>query len=100
MPIYEYKCDKCGGVFDLKQNFSDEPVTRHEGCGGTVERLISAPTFQFKGTGWYVTDYARGGDKKNGQSKDKDATPKKESSGDTKPADSGTAPSKPSAEQK
>lgn len=95
MPIYEYKCEKCGTVFDLKQNFSDEPVTVHEGCGGAVERLISAPTFQFKGTGWYVTDYGRGGDKKNGQSKDKAATPKKESGGDSKPADPSPSPTTP-----
>lgn len=97
MPIYEYKCEKCGTVFDLKQNFSDEPLTVHEGCGGPVERLISAPTFQFKGTGWYVTDYGRGGDKKNGQSKDKDkaATPKAESSGDSKSADSSPSASTP-----
>ena len=60
MPLYEYKCEKCGEVFEVRQKFSDEPVTVHEKCGGAVERLISAPTFQFKGTGWYVTDYAKG----------------------------------------
>ena len=61
MPIYEYKCDACGQVFELKQSFSDAPLTLHEGCGGAVERLISAPALQFKGSGWYITDYARGG---------------------------------------
>ena len=61
MPIYEYKCGACGQVFELKQSFSDAPLTVHEGCGGAVERLISAPAIQFKGSGWYITDYARGG---------------------------------------
>ncbi|MCX6620237.1 MAG: zinc ribbon domain-containing protein [Acidobacteria bacterium] len=69
MPMYEYKCAQCGGVFELIQKFADEPLKVHEGCGGAVERLISAPAFQFKGTGWYVTDYA----KKNGSSKNSTA---------------------------
>src|SRR5579862_6248809 len=61
MPIYEYKCDNCGDVFEVIQKFADEPVTVHEKCGGPVHRLMSAPAFQFKGSGWYVTDYAKGG---------------------------------------
>ncbi|HYP12709.1 MAG TPA: FmdB family zinc ribbon protein [Bryobacteraceae bacterium] len=60
MPLYEYKCHGCGDVFEFRQKFSDEPIKTHEACGGTVERLISAPALQFKGTGWYVTDYAKG----------------------------------------
>jgi len=61
MPMYEYKCANCGKRFELIQKFSDEPLTVHEECGsGPVERLISAPALQFKGTGWYVTDYAKG----------------------------------------
>lgn len=59
MPMYEYKCGQCGQVFEIIQRFSDEPLTTHEGCGGSVERLISAPAFQFKGSGFYITDYAR-----------------------------------------
>ena len=59
MPLYEYQCSKCGSVFEVRQKFSDEPLTVHEGCGGEVVRLLSAPALQFKGTGWYVTDYAR-----------------------------------------
>lgn len=58
MPLYEYRCDACGYVFEVIQKFSDEPLETHEGCGGRVERLLSAPALQFKGTGWYVTDYA------------------------------------------
>jgi putative FmdB family regulatory protein len=61
MPLYEYHCHRCGRKFDVRQRFADEPLTVHEGCGGEVERLISTPTLQFKGTGWYVTDYPRGG---------------------------------------
>jgi putative FmdB family regulatory protein len=61
LPIYEYKCEGCGEVFEVIQKFADEPVAVHEKCGAHVHRLMSAPSFQFKGTGWYVTDYAKGG---------------------------------------
>jgi putative FmdB family regulatory protein len=60
LPIYEYKCEGCGETFEVIQKFADEPVTIHEKCGGHVHKLMSAPAFQFKGTGWYVTDYAKG----------------------------------------
>jgi putative FmdB family regulatory protein len=60
VPIYEYKCEGCGETFEVIQKFADEPVTVHEKCGGHVHRLMSAPSFQFKGSGWYVTDYAKG----------------------------------------
>ncbi|PWT91474.1 MAG: transcriptional regulator, partial [Proteobacteria bacterium] len=60
-PLYDYRCHKCGETFEVKQKFADEPLKTHEGCGGEVERLISVPALQFKGTGWYITDYARGG---------------------------------------
>lgn len=59
MPLYEYKCLSCGDVFEVIEKFSDEPLAVHDGCGGRVERLLSPPALQFKGTGWYVTDYAR-----------------------------------------
>ncbi|HYI96950.1 MAG TPA: FmdB family zinc ribbon protein [Bryobacteraceae bacterium] len=58
--MYEYRCGQCHQVFEVIQRFSDDPLTTHEGCGGVVERLISAPAFQFKGSGFYITDYARG----------------------------------------
>jgi putative FmdB family regulatory protein len=60
LPIYEYKCEGCGETFEVIQKFADEPVSVHEKCGGHVHRLMSAPSFQFKGSGWYVTDYAKG----------------------------------------
>lgn len=61
MPLYEYKCEKCGDTFEVMQKFSDEPLTTHEKCGGKVERLISPPALQFKGSGWYITDYGKTG---------------------------------------
>ena len=60
MPIYEYKCEGCGETFEVIQKFADEPLAVHEKCGGHVHKLMSAPSFQFKGSGWYVTDYAKG----------------------------------------
>ena len=63
MPLYEYHCSKCDRNFEVLQRFSDAPVATHEGCGGEVERVLSAPAFQFKGSGWYVTDYGKGGNK-------------------------------------
>lgn len=61
MPLYEYKCDDCGDVFEVLQRFSDQPVALHEKCGGPVHKVISRSALQFKGTGWYITDYARSG---------------------------------------
>ena len=72
MPLYEYECLKCGGRFEEIQKFSDEPFKEHPGCGGKVKKLLSAPAIQFKGTGWYVTDYARAG-QKDGEEKEKKA---------------------------
>src|ERR1700722_10161877 len=63
MPIYEYKCQNCGDVFEIIQRFSDQPLTVHEKCGGEVERLISVSALQFKGSGWYVNDYGKGNSK-------------------------------------
>lgn len=61
MPLYEYQCDSCGQVFEVLQKFSDAPLTVCQSCGGSVRRLLSPPGLQFKGSGWYVTDYARKG---------------------------------------
>jgi putative FmdB family regulatory protein len=60
MPIYEYRCEKCGKVFEVLQRFSDAPLKTHEACGGELEKLISHSAFQLKGSGWYQTDYAKG----------------------------------------
>jgi len=59
MPLYEYECKKCGHRFEKIQKFSDKMVKKCPECGGQVEQMISAPAVQFKGSGWYVTDYAK-----------------------------------------
>ena len=61
MPLYEYQCDACNFRFEVIQRFSDPPVERCQSCGGTVHKLLSPPAIQFKGSGWYITDYARKG---------------------------------------
>jgi len=69
MPIYEYRCHKCGQMIEMMQKFSDAPLTRCPQCSGKVSKIISNCTFHLKGSGWYVTDY-----KKNGATS-KDKTP-------------------------
>ena len=59
MPIYEYQCTKCGEVFEAFQKITDEPLTQCKFCNSKVEKLISHSSFQLKGSGWYLTDYAR-----------------------------------------
>jgi putative FmdB family regulatory protein len=61
MPLYEYQCRKCGHRFEKILKFSDKAIKKCPECGGAVEQLISAPAVQFKGSGWYVTDYAKKG---------------------------------------
>ncbi|MEA2659126.1 MAG: hypothetical protein QOF64_1722 [Candidatus Binatota bacterium] len=82
MPIYEYQCQKCG-TFEATQRITEKALAKCPTCKGKVKKLISNTSFQLKGTGWYVTDYARKG--KNGESKgDSKSEDKSESS--TKPA--------------
>jgi putative FmdB family regulatory protein len=59
MPLYEYQCKKCHHRFERIQKFSDPHVKKCPDCGGPVEQVLSAPAVQFKGSGWYVTDYAK-----------------------------------------
>jgi putative FmdB family regulatory protein len=94
MPLYEYACENCGDRFEVMQKFSDAPLTTHEKCGGPVHRLISAPALQFKGSGWYITDYARGGTSapgENGSAAKKDTSTSTEST--TGKSESSTTPS-------
>jgi len=68
MPLYEYQCDQCGR-FEVIRKFSDAPLTACPTCGKPIEKLLSSPAIQFKGSGWYITDYARkssGGSGKDG----------------------------------
>lgn len=70
MPLYEYQCQSCGERSEVLQRFSDAPLTTCETCGGLLKKLVSAPAVQFKGEGWYVTDYADKGKKSKGGAKD------------------------------
>jgi len=109
MPLYEYKCHSCGKTFEVIQKFSDEPLKIHAECGGPTERLLSAPAFHLKGTGWYVTDYGKGGSKpakaedsksetkaEKSDSGSKTETKTESTSTESKPAATTTTESKPS----
>jgi len=85
MPLYGYRCHQCGETFEVRQKFADELLKTHEGCGGELERLISAPALQFKGSGWYVNDYGRGGKLPSGDTSES----KPESKSDAKPKTDG-----------
>ena len=89
MPLYEYECAK-DGRFELIRKFSDPPVSVCPTCGRKVEKLLSSPAFQFKGTGWYVTDY---GKKDSGSSAAKEAKEAKESKEASKDSASKESPS-------
>src|SRR5262245_59211197 len=78
MPLYEYQCDACGSTFEKIQKFSDPPVETCPKCGkGPVRKLISSPAIQFKGSGWYITDYAKKPSSDGGSGGKTDATEKK-----------------------
>jgi putative FmdB family regulatory protein len=84
MPVYEYKCQKCGHITEMWQKFSDPPLRECDICGGSVKKIISQNTFHLKGSGWYVTDYASGSSKnKPAKTEAKETKPKKD---DTKNA--------------
>jgi len=87
MPIYEYLCRSCGKKFEVLQKFSDAPLLVHEECGGEVDKLISTSALQFKGSGWYVNDYAKGATAKPGETKSdgaKSDAAKSDGAGDSK----------------
>lgn len=95
MPLYEYRCSKCGDLFEVLQKFSDAPLTVHEACGGPVERLISRSGFSLKGSGWYATDYGSG---RASQKKDSDS--KKDSDGDSSKTKTESKPAETKTETK
>src|ERR1041384_5080651 len=83
MPIYEYSCKKCGAHMEVMQKVSDKPLARHAKCGGKLEKEWSRTGFQFKGSGWYVTDYAG----KTSESKEaKESKESKETKADPAPS--------------
>jgi putative FmdB family regulatory protein len=99
MPLYEYECDACGARFELIQRFSDRPPETCSRCGsGPVRKLLSSPAIQFKGSGWYITDYARKdqkagaakGDQKEGGGSGETATAKDQGTRDQGTKDQGT----------
>jgi putative FmdB family regulatory protein len=102
MPIYEYQCQKCG-TFEATQRITDKPLAKCPTCKGKVKKLISNTSFQLKGTGWYVTDYARKG--QNGDAKSdakpadgtKEAKESKESKADTKKTETSSSSSEKSS---
>jgi len=99
MPLYEYRCESCGHTFEVIQRFSDPPVSACQMCGGPVLKVLSAPAIQFKGTGWYITDYARKGSGSSENGKEKPAsgeTPSSpaSSSSDVSAGAGGTNPAK------
>ena len=71
MPLYEYACSNCGQTLEIIQKFSDDPLTQCPKCTGSLEKIQSAPAVHFKGSGWYVTDYAG---KKSGGNEDKETS--------------------------
>ena len=103
MPLYEYECKQCGNRFEKIQRFSDEPEKTCPKCGGEVERLISAPAVQFKGEGWYVTDYAKKGGAPKSTSTESTTTEKKAEStpaAETSKPGTSSTPSASSTEKK
>ncbi len=96
MPLYEYECENCGEVFEVMQKFVDEPLATHPKCGGKVHRLISAAALQFKGSGWYVNDYAKGGagSAKSGDSGNGDSKKSDSPAGSSSASDSGSTASR------
>ena len=90
MPLHEYRCKKCGHTFEKIQKFSDPPEKKCPKCKGSLEQLLSSPAIQFKGTGWYVTDYAA-----------KSGAPKEEGSkSETKPETTSETKSETKSEDK
>ena len=103
MPLYEYECKKCGHRFEKILKFFDKPMKKCPDCGGAVEQLISAPTVQFKGAGWYVTDYAKKGTtssskSSDGESDSKDTSKESKESKDSKDSKETKKDEKPKAE--
>ena len=88
MPLYEYQCKKCGHRFEKIQKFSDKMVKTCPECGGPVEQMISAPAVQFKGSGWYVTDYAKKSHAPSSDSGNKDSKDSKETKKEDKKPES------------
>lgn len=111
MPLYEYECESCSHRFEVIQKFSDAPISVCPKCGGPVQKLLSSPAIQFKGSGFYLTDYGRGTGSKSESANTKagkaesgatsgggDSAAKSDSGGsDSKASTSDTSSGKPAA---
>jgi putative FmdB family regulatory protein len=96
MPLYEYQCQSCHERFERIQKFSDPPVDVCPKCGaGPVNKLLSSPAIQFKGPGWYITDYARKSGDATKSSETKSSGSSSESTSGAKSTSETSAPSKP-----
>ena len=93
MPLYEYQCEACHKRFEKIQKFSDPLIETCPSCGGRVNKLLSSPAIQFKGTGWYITDYAKKSST-DSSSKTSSATPSSDTSTTTPPASTTDSPAK------
>ena len=105
VPIYEYECRKCGARREVMQKVADKPLTKCKECGGRLEKLLSAPAIQFKGSGWYVTDYAgKKGEAKEASKKSDDKEEKKSATETASSTDKATpaeaSPSKKASKSK
>lgn len=93
MPLYEYRCLSCGRTREVLQKMNDAPLTTCPDCSGELKRLVSAPAVQFKGTGWYVTDYA----KKSGAAASSSSAGEKSGGGESSSETSSAAPAEKAA---
>jgi putative FmdB family regulatory protein len=96
MPTYEYRCAKCGEHFDVYQSFSEDPLTKHPGCGGKVAKVLSPAGIVLKGSGFYKTDN-RSGSKGATKEKKTESTSSDSSSSSSKSSDSSKSESKPAS---
>ncbi len=103
MPVYEYQCKACHQEFEYQQRMSDPDKTTCEACGGALDRLISRTAFQLKGSGWYITDYARAGKSDSGTAaggKSDDKTSSNDSKSETKTESSSESKTSTASESK
>ena len=103
MPFYEYQCTKCNNHTEVFQKISEKPLAKCELCNGKMKKLISASSFHLKGTGWYVTDYAKKSGGYDGKTSSKDVTkdsPKETKAVEAKPSQEASAGTKKKAKSK
>ena len=94
MPLYEYQCEACEQRFEKIQKFSDPPIETCPKCGGRVKKLLSSPAIQFKGSGWYITDYAKKSSPDSGSTKPASSSTSSESTPSTPASPTGDSTAK------